>query len=188
MTEPTHTVRNSLIDKERTFALRSDAVHWSDAGGQGQMAYADVQDMRMISYPSTGGECCQCTLRDRSGNKVKLRSQHYRSLNNFENRSDTYAPFVRALAQRIAQRAPKAEFIAGSTVMWIVWLILGVLCALVGVLVVTSLIDGMPPLGAGIMAVAICLAAMPVAWRKIKEGRANTFDPASPPRDLLGIG
>jgi hypothetical protein len=30
MTAPAHSVRNSLADKERSFTLGPDALHWSD--------------------------------------------------------------------------------------------------------------------------------------------------------------
>jgi hypothetical protein len=36
MTAPAHSVRNSLADKERSFTLGPDALHWSDAGGEGR--------------------------------------------------------------------------------------------------------------------------------------------------------
>jgi hypothetical protein len=84
MTELAHTVHNSLIDKERTFTLGADALHWRDAAGEGQIAYADVSDMRLIGYTSLIGEAFQCTLRARGGGKVKIRSAHYRNLGNFE--------------------------------------------------------------------------------------------------------
>lgn len=188
MNEPTHTVRNSLIDKARTFSLGADALHWSDAGGEGQLAFKDVRDLRLIAYTSPIGETYQCTLRGRNGGKVKLRSAHYQSLNNFEDRTATYAPFIRALASRIATAAPDTKFIAGSTAIWIVWLILGVLCLGVVLLLILSLFDGLPPVGAWVIAIAVCIAALPLVWRRIREGSAHDFDPAAPPPELIGAG
>lgn len=188
MSEPTHTVRNSLADKERTFMLGPDALRWTDAGGAGRLAYEDVRDMRLIAYTSPIGETFQSTLRGRNGSKIKLRSAHYRSLNNFEDRTVTYAPFIRALAPRIAAAAPDAKFIAGSTSLWIVWLILGVLCLGVALLLLLSLFEGLPPAGAWVIAIGVCIAAAPFAWRRIREGGARNFDPAAPPPELIGRG
>jgi hypothetical protein len=186
MTVPAHSVRNSLADKERSFTLGDDALHWTDAGGgKGRMAYADVRDMRLIAYSSPIGEAFQCTLRGKGG-KVKLRSAHYASLNNFENRTATYAPFVRALAGRIAAAAPDAKFIAGSTGLWIVWLIIGVLCLGVAVLLIASLFEGLPPAGPWIAAIVVCAIAVPWMWRRVTEGGAKSFDPKAPPPALLG--
>lgn len=38
MSEPAHSVRNSLIDQERSFSLGADALNWRDAAGEGQCA------------------------------------------------------------------------------------------------------------------------------------------------------
>jgi hypothetical protein len=188
MSEPAHSVRNSLIDQERSFSLGADALEWRDAAGEGRMAYADVRDMRLIGYTSPIGEARQCTLRDRRGGKVKIRSAHYRSLGNFEDRTETYAPFVAALAKRVAAQSPHAKFIAGSTALWIVWLVLGVLSAIVVGLIVLSLFEGVPPAAPAIMAVAICAAAVAIAIRRVRADRARSFDPEAPPQELLGAG
>jgi hypothetical protein len=188
MTEPTHTVRNSVADKARTFTLGPDALHWSDTGGEGQLAYKDVHDLRLIAYASPIGETFQCTLRGRNGDKVKLRSAHYRSLNDFEDRTATYTPFIRALTSHIAAAAPDAKFIAGSTALWIVWLIVGMLCFGVVLLLILSLFEGLPPVGAWVIAIAVCIASVPLAWRRIREGSAHSFDPLAPPPELIGQG
>jgi hypothetical protein len=188
MTEPVHTVRNSLADKERKFSLGPDALHWSDAGGEGQLAYSDVRDLRLITYASPIGETFQCTLRGRNGKKLKIRSAHYRSLNNFEDRTASFTPFVRTLAARVGAASPDAKFIAGSTALWIVWLVVGILCLGVVVLVILSLFEGLPPIGAWVVAIGICIGSLPLAWRRIREGSARTFDPDNPPPELIGQG
>lgn len=188
MSEPAHSVRNSLIDQERSFSLGADALNWRDAAGEGQMAYADVRDMRLIGYTSPIGEARQCTLRGRLGGRVKIRSAHYRGLGNFEDRTETYAPFVAGLAKRVAAQSPQAKFIAGSTGLRIVWLVLGVLCAIVVGLLVLSLFEGVPPAAPAIVAVAICVAAVPIAIRRLRADRARSFDPEALPKDLLGTG
>jgi hypothetical protein len=186
MTETTHSVRNSLIDRERLFRLGSDALLWSGAGGEGSLPYASVRDVRLIAYGSPAGETFQCTLRSRTHGKIKIRSHHYANLGLFEDRSATYTPFIRELATRIAAESPNARFLAGSTALWVVWLVIGLLGVGVAVLLILSLFDGVPPAGAGLIAVVICLAAVPLIWRRVREGSARTFDPAAPPPELIG--
>jgi hypothetical protein len=190
MTGPLPTVRNSLIDKERAFSLGADALRWRDAAGEGQMAYADVRDMRLIGYTALIGEAFQCTLRARGGGKVNIRSAHYRSLaiSRTERTPGYYTPLIRELAKRVAAQAQGARFIAGSTALWIVWLVLGVLSAIVVGLLILSLFEGVPPAAPAIMAIAICLAAVPIAVRRIRADPGWTFDPAKPPPELLGAG
>jgi hypothetical protein len=150
------------------------------------MAYADMRDMRLIGYTSLIGEAFQCTLRARGGGNVKIRSAHYRSFGNFEDRTDTYAPFVRELANRIAAQVPGARFIAGSTALWIVWLVLGVLCAIVVGLLILSLFEGVPPAAPAIMAIAICLAGVPIAIRRIPPSVDGPSVQPSPRRSCSG--
>jgi len=45
MTEPAYTVRNSLIDKARTFSQGVDVLHWSEAGGESQFRSAHCQSL-----------------------------------------------------------------------------------------------------------------------------------------------
>lgn len=188
MTATAHSVRNSLADKERSFTLAPDALHWSDAGGERRITYADVREMQLIANTSPLGEAYQCTVSANTGGKVKLRSVHYVSLNNFEDRRTTYAPLVQALAERIAAAAPEARFVAGSTGLWIVWLIVGLLCLGVFVLLILSLFEGLPAAGAWVIAIAVCVIAVPWMWRRVRDGAATTFDPKAPPPALLGQG
>lgn len=184
--DPTHTVRNSLIDRERTFSLGTGALQWKEAGGRGELRYAAVRRMRLIAYPSTGGEHCQCTLSAGRGRKVKLRSHHYSSLGAFEDRTDTYAPFVRELSRRIAAAAPDARFLAGSTGMWFVWLGLFATVAMVVALLLLALLGGGAQ-EAGVVAPLVALTfAVPAGWKVLRRGKAAEFDPADPPADLLG--
>jgi hypothetical protein len=133
-----------------------------------------------------GGEQFQCTVRGRKGGKVKIRSHHYRSLGNFEDRSGTYAPFIRELVHRISARSSQARFLAGSSVTWAVWLTLAVLWVGVVVLLIAALLDGATLPRAGIAAIVICLIAGPFIWRRIRQGSGREFDPAHPPPGLTG--
>jgi hypothetical protein len=51
---------------------------------------------------------------------------------------------------------------------------------------ILSLFEGAPPAAPAIMAIAICLAAVPIAIRRIRTDRGRTFDPAKPPPERLG--
>jgi len=141
--------------------------------------------MQLISYASPIGLALQCTLLSRSGDKIKLRSAHYRGLGDFEDRTATYAPFVRALAAQVATSAPDAKFIAGSTGLWILWLIVGLIW--LGVLALFSLsLFEWSLLGGLAMALGLGAICLPLIWRGVREGGARTFDPKAPPAALIG--
>ena len=186
MTELIHSVRNSLASGERTFRLSNDALCWTEFGrAQRCLAYADIRAMQLVSYASPIGRALQCMLRSKAGGKIKLRSAHYRGLGDFEDRTNTYGPFIRALAGRIGAANPDATFIAGSTGLWILWLVVGLIwVGVVGLLSLalfeTSLL--------GTLAIALGFGAVfpPLIWREVRSGGAKTFDPHTPPGTLLG--
>jgi len=186
MTERTHRVRNALTSGERTFTLTDDALCWTEVGRpKGRLAYADIRAIQLISYASPIGTALQCTLRSKAGGKVKLRSAHYRGLGDFEDRTKTYAPLVQALAGRIDAANPDATFIAGSTGLWILWLVVGLIW--VGVIAFLSLALFATSL-LGTLAVALGFGAicLPLIWHEVAGGGAKTFDPHAPPGALLG--
>jgi hypothetical protein len=174
MNEPTHEVRASLLDKRRLYRLGDDALHWQDAEREGQLAYADIVQVRLINYPSIGGNNGQCTVSDRSGKKLKIRSHHYESLGSFEDRSETYVPFVRALSLRVASAAPNARLVEGSTVMWVVWLVLLLLVGLTAVLLLLAVLEGITLAGGAIGALVALVIFAPSVWRMVRQGRTRS--------------
>ncbi len=180
-----HSVRNTLFDREWDYTLGPDRLHWRDARGSGEVAYSDVTELQLISYGGFGGAQYQARLARKNGRPVKLRSHHYVSLGNFEDRSETYTPFVRELARRIAEQQPQARFRAGSTALWIAWLLIALFIALVAVAVIA---DAVMPSASAIPAIIVLVVGLPLIWREVRKGRAATFDPVAPPRDLLGSG
>lgn len=159
---------------------------WTEPGRPGRcLAYADIREMQLISYASPIGQALQCMLRSRSGEKVKLRSAHYRGLGDFEDRAATYVPFVRALAAQIAAAAPEATFVAGSTGLWILWLAVGLIW--LSVLAIFSLaIFDLPLLESLAVALGLGAVCVPLIWHEVSKGGARTFDPKAPHAALLG--
>ena len=178
-----HSVRNSLVDSERGYALEPDRLSWSEKKGHGSVAYAEIASVQLIGYAGSGGGQYQATIRRGNGKPIKIRSHHYVSLGNFEDRGESYAPFIRELCRRIAASAPKARFLSGSTYLWIIWLVVALLMALVAILAVSAAyLPGAPALPAFL----VLLAGAPLIWREARKGPKTTFDPKDPPPELLG--
>jgi len=123
MQEISHSVRNSLLGRERTYTLAGSGVEWRDNKSRGQVPYTSVSSIGLLSYMSLDGQIGQCTIRSRKHGQLKLRSHSYEKLGVFDNRSATYGPFVRALCKRVAQANPEARFQAGNDTLWLLWLI-----------------------------------------------------------------
>lgn len=178
-----HSVRNSLIDRECTYTLESDQLSAEAKGGADRIPYADITSVQLIGYAGSGSRQFQARLKRRGGKPVKIRSHHYVSLGNFEDRTQTYAPFIRELCVRVADRSPDSVFVRGSTALWILWLIVCLLVAFVAILAVsTATLPGAPSWPAFL----VLFGAVPLIWREARKGPKTRFDPRSPPQDLLG--
>ena len=186
MSKLEHTVRNSLIDRERTWTLGPDALHWKSNKREGRIACGDIAKVRLIAYTSAGGEAFQCTLSVRGLGKVKIRSHSYISLGNFEDRSATYTPFMRQLLVRVAAASPKTEFIAGSTGLLIAWLVVLLLFILGAVTLILAYFEGLALTWKFALLVGVLLLSAPILWRRLVTGGVYRFDPADPPRELIG--
>lgn len=184
MTYLQHAARISLANKLTTFSLDADALRVDDGAAPQSIAYGAIKKLQLISYAGAAGRQGQLTIYAAGHGKVKTRSHHYVSLANFENRSSSYAPFVRELCRRVAAANPNAVFQRGSAGLWFVWLVVLALIGIVLLLLVVSLFDGSISAKAlgGIFGLSIIL---PIAWRSVRGNKALAFNPDDPPADLL---
>jgi len=102
----------------------------------------------------------------KNGQKVSIDNGHYLGPGRFEERTESYTTFVRALLARLAQEAPKLRALIGETPKRYFFLMLGALLglgALAYVLIVTpSPLDALPFIGA--IKLALILAMLPIFW------------------------
>ena len=186
MPERSHVVRTSLHTRERSYSLGPNALHWKEDEGEGQIEYADIHQMRLVSYLYYNYMHRQCTLHVRSGGKTCIRSHHYESLGKFDDRTETYVPLVRELARRIASSNPQAHFLAGGTGLWFIWLVVLLLCVLALIFLVLVILEGTSlPRGAYSILFLIIIFG-PLAWHMMGRNKQSAFDPANIPADLLG--
>lgn len=186
-TDIRYAARNSIVDVECTFTVGRTALFIRRGSSERQVPYSDFTSVRLFSYAGGGGETFQATLHRRHGKPVKIRSHHYRGLGNFEDRTRSYAPFIRELTGRIATASPGTRFIAGSTGLWIVWLGVVALVALLAMLLVGVLVGGGSSAGPVFLTVIVLAVGAPVAWHQLRRGPASSFDPADPSPDLIGL-
>jgi hypothetical protein len=184
--EITHAVRASMAGRAVIYALGDTALSWRDDRGQGgSLAYADVASVRLIGYVGGSGTMYRCAIKG-GGMIRKIPSHHFAGFGRVEDRTATYAPFVRALTERVAAHAPQARFIAGSTGLWITWLLIGVGALVVLALMAVILAGGEFIAAGGIPALLVLIVGIPLMVREVRKGGAKFFDPANPPPALLG--
>lgn len=178
-----HSVRNNLIEGECSYVLEPERLSWAGKAGGGSVPYGAFTRVHLIGYAGSGGRQYQATLKRKDGKPVRIRSHHYVGLGQFEDRGQSYAPFIRELCHRIAAAAPGSRFVSGSTGLWIAWLVVCLLAALLAILAVSL---AYLPSAPALPAILVLLVSAPLIWREACKGPATTFDPDSPPFDLLG--
>lgn len=125
---------------------------------------------------------CHLTLAD--GRKLVFQNEHYAGFASFEDRSLSYRTLVTALVRRIPTVNPSCTFTTGTSALsW--W---GQLTGLVLMfLLLAGLLIAMASvIGALIILKLLLIAALlPVLLKWALKNRPGTFDPLSPPAELL---
>lgn len=180
-----HRVRATLFGSEQTFSLGEAALRIDGAQGASEIPFRDIDRIGLIAYAGAGGTQGQATLRTKTGQTVKIRSHHYKTLANFENRSESYRDLVSGLMHRVAAANPDARFVSGSTVMSVVWWVVLAIIVCVLVLLGLAMASGEELKGNVLGGFMMMLVALPFAWRSARQNREKPIDPSSPPHDVL---
>ncbi len=180
-----HSVRASLVSPERTFRVEGHTLHWEDGKGGGALPLKDVSTLRLSVYPGLNGLAKQCVLKSAEHPRVLIRSDHYRSLGAFEDRSATYAPLVRLIIERSADTANPPRYLVGSRGMWFVWLAI----FLIGLIVVLPAVGWMLSNASAAPSLWLALVGLIgltfTAWLQVRRENGKVFDPENPPEDYI---
>jgi hypothetical protein len=110
--------RQNVFEKaEREWRVEPDAIVLRDAAGlETRKAWRDVTEIRLRHAPSRFKNwlyTCDLTFKDRT--RWSIDNAHFAGFADFEDRTSTYGPFVRAALARIAAEAPQVEAFTGTT-------------------------------------------------------------------------
>lgn len=142
--------RNAVSRSEREWRVERDAlVSVGSSGRARRWAWRDIVSVRLYYDPTPQKPFRHAfELQPRDGAKIELDNAHFLSRGNFEERSDTYAPFVHAALERVAAENPKARALIGETPRRYFFLMLGSLLALgalaFALVTVRSPLDALP--------------------------------------------
>jgi hypothetical protein len=132
--------RPSLLAKERSYRLDRDGISPSD---REKLRFSDIRKIRIYDSPgmrNLSGTTLspgfrRCVIRPAHGRAIVLSSNHFAGIANFEDRRESFDPFVAALMQRVSAANPSAICISGMPIaLWLLWLV-----AVAGVMIVTPL-------------------------------------------------
>lgn len=179
MTE--HSVRLHMFSEVASYSLADDGLVVQSGGVTKRIPYADIESVRLISYASFESTHAQCTIATRSQGKITVRSHHFLSVGEFEDRSPTYAAFVRGLCRSVSAANAKAQFIQGSGGLQIVWIVV-LLLAAIGVAVwIAAVYEGAVSAWQALAVVAVLALGAYVGLHGFAGNTVKHFDPMNPP-------
>lgn len=183
----TYRSRASVLEDEATWTLAPDALERVAAGAPAlRLPYRDIAELRLVYDPTRfDTNRYRCDLTTVGGRRATLRSTHYVSLGDFEDRAASYSPFVRELVRRVGEAAPRCRFRAGKRA-WVFWaehiFLLTMLLLLAGVLMA---IGNFPLPTIAAIKLAIIATYIPIAIKYARRNWPRAFSPDDVPRDLL---
>jgi len=160
--------RNAISRGEREWRVEDDAlVTRGSSGHERRYPWRDIVGVRLCHEPTRGRPNRYVfELQPRHMRKIELDNLHFISRGEFEDRSVSYTPFVRAAVAQLAAKNPKARALIGETPKRYFLLLLG---ALVGfgalafaLIAFPTPLDGAP--FAMLIKLAIILLMLPIFW------------------------
>lgn len=116
---------------EREWRVEAEALSTRGVSGkERRLAWRDVGCVRLCHAPTLWKPHRYVfEIQPKKGPKIVIDNTHYLGLWRFEERSETYAPFVRAAIGRIIAESPRAHALIGETPKRYFMLLLGALIA-----------------------------------------------------------
>ena len=160
--------RNAVSRGEREWRVEDDAlVTRSPRGGVRRFPWKDFVSVRLYCEPARGRPWRYVfELQPKDAGRIEIDNAHFLGPARFEDRSESYAPFVRAALGKIAVANPKARALMGETPKRYFFLLLTALVAFgaiaFGLIAVRTPLDALPyalPAKLGII-----LLMLPVFW------------------------
>lgn len=179
MTE--HSVRLHMFSGVTSYVLADDGLVVQAGENAKRVLYADIESVRLISYASFESWQAQCTIATRSQGKVIVRSHHFVSVGEFEDRSATYATFVRDLCLRVRAANANARFIQGSGGLQMGWLIVLLMAGMGGAIWIAAVYEGVASVWHAFAVLAILALGGYLGLHGLAGNKVKHFDPANPP-------
>jgi hypothetical protein len=182
----TYSFRAHAFVKEATWRIEDGMLTCEQQGQTMRFPLAGATDVRLVFDPArVAYNRFGCNVRFRDGREAVLLNQSYSGFADFEDRSGSYVPFVRALIARIAQANPACRFHAGKPALGYV-ASLAFLFAIFLLLALVLWVTETVSLSGLVTVKLIIIAAMlPTLYLYVRKNRPRPFEPAAIPDDLL---
>jgi hypothetical protein len=183
--------RNAISRGEREWRVEEDALVTVSASGQERRyPWREIVGVRLCQEPTRAKPFRYVfELQPRHQPKIAIDNAHFIARGAFEERSDTYTPFVRAALARLSEANPKARALIGETPKRYFLLLLGALIglgALAFMLVaVQTPLDDLPAPYGSAAKLLIILLMLPVFWRWVIGAMPRGVETSAVPERAL---
>ena len=112
MMDRSYSFRINRWSPETVYWTDLEVLHWSNARGEGCLAFAAIRRVRAYKVRFFGSRTTywRCDLIPARGRRIRLQAAHYGSNGQIEDRTAAYIPFIKQLESRLAQANPGAAF------------------------------------------------------------------------------
>jgi hypothetical protein len=165
------------------------AIRGIEKGGSARFPYASIRELRICFDPTRAEDTRhRCDVQLADGRTASFYSNHFVSMNEFEDRAATYVPLVRGLIARASAANPACRFRSGKRpfVYWAEHVVLLVLLLLL--VVVLGLVGGVALSNLVLVKLGIIATFIPVMIMYTRKNRPRRFDPAAIPAEALPGG
>jgi hypothetical protein len=184
-----HTVRVSVLEPEKTWRLDGDTL-WMCAEGQRDVPFplSEIRKLRLSFDPSRFQRgLFRSHLYNSGGKCASIQNGHYKGFASFEERTETYLPFVHSLISRLVSLNPRCVFIAGTShLSW--WAHAAFLAVVFGLLILVLILLHSAIGPPAILKLVIIAFFIPTTVRWFTKNWPRRFSPYSTPEKLLPKG
>lgn len=185
----TYSHRKSAVDFNQTYTVEEDSLSWQcEAGKFGRLCYDTITSVEGKFSP-TRFQPNRYSLRIKSydNNALEITNTSYISFGNFEDRSNSYVPFVRTLHEKILRHNPGVNFQKGTSWGGYIFTII-VVTFIVTVIAVAGIFFVLFGLfWVTLIKLALLIYYFPSLLRYVKRNKPGEYDPINLPDDIIPI-
>jgi hypothetical protein len=183
--ETEYRVRQNAFEQERLWRVGRHGLSWDGGEKKGHFPFSEIVSIR-LSFTPTRFDFARyrCVVKRFNGWRETIVSTSYAGIGSFEDRSASYAAFVRRLVAEAAQANPAVRFEAGESRLKY-WGSIAILVGAFALLAVVVLSIGLAPTWLVIAKLAVIAFLLPVGLLWIAKNRPRPFQPQEIPLQVL---
>jgi hypothetical protein len=179
---------NLFTSGETEWRVEDDAlVRRASDGSERRIAWKDVTRARVRFYPTIAKPWLHQFRVEGCNASVTVDNGHFAGLADFEDRSESYSPFVRAALAHIGAQAPGAQIDVGSRPLtfWATMVFVAVSLGLLAAVLILLPLPAAPPFAAIVKLAVLAYGALMLP-RWIRHNWPRRGDIAAAERELPG--